>query len=44
MINKKVANVQEALKGVKKVKHNNRHQNIKPKTIEKLKFITLKLG
>ena len=29
----------EALKGVKKVKHNNRHQNIKPKTIEKLKLI-----
>lgn len=29
----------EALKGVEKVKHNNRHQNIKPKTIEKLKLI-----
>jgi len=29
----------EALKGVKKVKHNNRHQNIQPKTIEKLKLI-----
>lgn len=29
----------QALKGVKKVKHNNRHQNIKPKTIEKLKLI-----
>jgi len=29
----------EALKGVKKVKHNNEHQNIQPKTIEKLKLI-----
>ena len=30
---------EEALKGVKKVKHNNEHQNIQPKTIEKLKLI-----
>ncbi|MBM76548.1 MAG: DNA (cytosine-5-)-methyltransferase [Proteobacteria bacterium] len=29
----------EALKGVERVKNNNRHQNIKPKTIEKLKLI-----
>ncbi|MEM9075791.1 MAG: DNA cytosine methyltransferase [Bacteroidota bacterium] len=29
----------EALKGVKKVKYNNEHQNIQPKTIEKLKLI-----
>lgn len=29
----------EALKGVKSVKYNNRHQNILPKTIEKLKLI-----
>lgn len=29
----------EALKGVKKVKHNNEHQNIHPNTIEKLKLI-----
>jgi len=29
----------EALKGVKRVKHNNRHQNLQPRTIEKLKLI-----
>lgn len=29
----------EALEGVKKVKYNNEHQNIQPKTIEKLKLI-----
>ena len=29
----------EALSGVEEVKHNNRHQNIMPKTVEKLKLI-----